>query len=192
MAASTDSLLLPVSVTQRPVSPVANRRLLSRSPQPYRRGQPPERPLPVHCSASHPPSSPEASRAPTCYGGSDSGTEADDELTRRLPAPPARRRISSEDDVWGQKRIGGVLAGARALRKPERSRRLAAAVTRRVIELGLAAVLVAVVLFGRGQRGWVEVLGRRKGSPTAAAATATMYRLDGNLRGADDGRVVLL
>lgn len=96
---------------------------------------------------------------------SESGTEADDELTRRLPAPRALKRISSEDEVWN--RNGGDGKGRRwtlVRGKPKSSKRLGAALMRRGIEVGLAMVLVAVVLLGKERRALKEVFLRRKES----------------------------
>ena len=145
-AAATPTDTRPLPVHSPPHATTAAPVLLSRSPQPYRRGyRPPERP-------------------PRSQGGSESGTEADDELTRRLPAPSGRFRTDEEDnDTWIRRRRAPPPARRRG------RGRLVAAVTRRVIEGLLLAVLAAVVLVGRGGRGWRLVESRRKGSAAQAA-----------------------
>lgn len=145
----------------------------SRSPQPYSRRQRLGTPLVVQqaFNAQQQPT-PVNSRSTTpLRGGSESGTEADNELTRRLPAPPRRRGISSEDDVWddnGKGRRWRLRANRKndgEPRKPERPKRFGVAVLRRVIEIGLAAVLVVIVLIGRERRALKEVLLRKRGPP---------------------------
>lgn len=181
--------LKALSPPSRPGSPVANRQP-SRSPQPYRRGPPPSPRVhhtPSPDRAAYLPSpalTPDASRAPSplprkCnYGGSESGTEADDELARKLPAPPrTRKRTSSEEgrlyeqeddtfdgqaDERGRRRRrlvgGGHEQGGGKKRNPR-----AIAFVRRGIEIGLMGILVGTVLCSRQGRIWKEVRIREPG-----------------------------
>jgi hypothetical protein len=161
----------------RSPSPVANRQQ-SRSPRPYRRKQGKqdqlERP-PLQHSSSHsstpalPLASSESPRVRTPQKSrcdySESGTEADDELTRRLPAPRALKRVSSEDEVWNHDGKGHRWTRRLVPGKPKSAKKLGAAFLRRGIEVGLAVVLVAVVLLGQERRALKEVLFRKKGAP---------------------------
>jgi len=195
-------LLVPPSTTttldiSRSPSPVANRQL-SRSPHPYRRRrrqQEPRRPplpdqsdcpppaLTLSSSSSSSPSSPDSSKpgSPKKSSYSESGTEADDELTRRLPAPPALRRISSEDEAWNRYdggarssrgRQSSTTSGAPKTGRPRK--RAGIAFVRRVIEVALSLVLVVVALSGQGRRPWREVLLRRKGRFGSSSSTPTL------------------
>jgi hypothetical protein len=173
MTPSETTLSVPTSgigESSRSPSPVLHRQP-SRSPQPYSRRQQPGRP-PVQYSNTYPPvASTEILGSTTPQkGGSESGTEADDELTRRLLAPPKQRRVSSEDDIWndsGKDGRGRGRENRRGLvaRKFERPKRHGIAILRRGIEVGLIAVLVVIVLMGKEQRALREVLLRRRGSP---------------------------
>jgi len=177
------------SPPSRPGSPVANRQP-SRSPQPYRR-RPPPSPR-VHLTPSpdraaylpSPALTPDASRAASplprrcSYGGSESGTEADDELARKLPAPPrTRKRTSSEegrfcgqeDDTFdvqidGRGRRRWRLIHGKHEQEGEKKRKSRAiSFVRRGVEIGLMGILVGIVLCSREGRIWKEVRIRKLG-----------------------------
>ncbi|CCX13669.1 Similar to Uncharacterized membrane protein C63.10c; acc. no. Q9Y7T6 [Pyronema omphalodes CBS 100304] len=162
---------MTASETTLPV-PTANPREISRSPSPVLHRQPSRSPQPYHSSKRDPTQqsepyydrvSVEKSRAGASpRGGSESGTEADDELTKRLPAPPGRRRISSDDDLWNEtasrERGRTSKRGEATTKKLEKSKRVGIAIVRRGLEIGLSVVLVIIVLFGKERRAWKEVL----------------------------------
>lgn len=152
-------------------SPSPANRVHSRSPHPYRRKQ---QPTPPRALSTGTPYSltPASSRRPSprrgkSSGVSESGTEADDELARRLPAPPMPRRTSSEDDEIYHGNDEGDDRGRRPLRKdlpPESQwKRYGLRFMRRLIELALAVLLAGMVLTSREGRVWREVSARRKG-----------------------------
>ncbi|KAI5818637.1 hypothetical protein BZA77DRAFT_385727 [Pyronema omphalodes] len=165
---------MTVSETTLPV-PTATSIDISRSPSPVLHRQPSRSPQPYHSSKRDPTQqsepyydyiSVEKSRARASpMGGSESGTEADDELTKRLPAPPGRRRISSDDDSWNEttnrERGRTPKRGEATTKKLEKSKRVGIAILRRGLEIGLSVVLVIIVLFGRERRAWKEVLLRK-------------------------------
>jgi len=177
MAESSETLPLPTPTPEsvsRSRSPITNRQP-SRSPQPYSRQRPEFSRSNSGAFTLALTPSPESSTVSlsrgTGYGGSESGTEADDELTRRLPAPPGRRHVSSDDEgIWDDTDNEG--RGRRRGRRdwlapkiPGKPRRLGIVVLRRGIEVGLAAVLAVVVLSGKEQRALKEILHGWKGSP---------------------------
>jgi hypothetical protein len=126
---------------------------------------------------------PDTSRTPSPFppkqsscGGSESGTEADDELARKLPAP--RKRTSSEEEKYyaeeeeddelfeGEsdergRRRQKMVDGDRGLGVKKRRRGIV--FVRRGIEVALMGILVAVVLSSRDGRVWKEVVLRRQG-----------------------------
>lgn len=104
-------------------------------------------------------------------GCSESGTEADDELTKRLPAPPEKRKrtLSEEDKYYGEEEEEGAEdVGGRGRRRKRRTdaqlsdgkkRRKGIVFVRRGIEVGLMGILVAVVLYNGGdEKVWREVV----------------------------------
>jgi hypothetical protein len=86
-------------------------------------------------------------------------------LTRRLPAPRALKRVSSEDEVWNHDGRGHRWTRRLVPGKPKSAKKLGAAFLRRSIEVGLAVVLAAVVLLGQERRALKEVLSRKYGAP---------------------------
>ena len=175
---SSTALLSP------PRPPIAGRRR-PRSPQPYYRKRPPP-PCPAPeslavCSANSamstylpsPSLTPDTSRPPSPFprkrsaGGSESGTEADDELARKLPAPPGkRRRTASEDEVYyGEEELfEGEEERSRERRGTgSRRRRRGIVFVRRGIEIALMGMLVGIVLASRDGRIWKEVMLRNQG-----------------------------
>ncbi|CUS15683.1 unnamed protein product [Tuber aestivum] len=167
-------------------SPVANRQQ-SRSPQPYRRRPPPTPRVPLAPPLDNtaylpsPALTPEASRGTSrfaqksYYGGSESGTEADDELARKLPAPPGKRsRTSSEERFSGKEydTLDGQ-EGERGRRRRrligdgcglggEKRKPSGIVFVRRGIEIGLMGILVGIVFWSREGRIWKEVGIRRQ------------------------------
>lgn len=113
-------------------------------------------------------------------GGSESGTEADDELTKRLPAPPEKRKrtLSEEDKYYGEEEEEGAEdADGRGRRRKRRmdvldgsvkkKRRKGIVFVRRGIEVVLMGILVAVVLYNGGEGTvWREVVSWRIGKPS--------------------------
>ncbi|KAI5799995.1 hypothetical protein EDC01DRAFT_528497 [Geopyxis carbonaria] len=166
MTRSAATLSLPSSTggLSRSPSPVTNRQP-SRSPQPYRRRQSSRKypgDLNTKASLTNTPS-PGTSRAPTPFrGGSESGTEADDELTKRLPAPLGWKCSSDEDEGAENKRGRRNKRGNITDQRAEKRKTLMMALVRRMIEIGLVGVLVVIVLVGKEARAWSEVLLRRK------------------------------
>ncbi|KAH0605965.1 uncharacterized protein H6S33_004422 [Morchella sextelata] len=166
-------------------------RQLSRSPRPYRRTTlPSSTPRPSAASSSRratylpsPLPTPDISRAPSplpgarrrrkerlSAGGSESGTEADDELTKRLPAPPGKRKrtLSEEDTYYGEvEEEADDLDGRGRRRKrrvdeengERRRKRKRIVFVRRGIEVALMGMLAGVVVYdgGRGKV-WKEIL----------------------------------
>lgn len=113
-------------------------------------------------------------------GGSESGTEADDELTKRLPAAPEKRKrtLSEEDKYYGEEEEEGAEdADGRGRRRKRRTdvldgsvkkkRRKGIVFVRRGIEVVLMGILVAVVLYNGGEGTvWREVVSWRIGKPS--------------------------
>lgn len=110
-------------------------------------------------------------------GGSESGTEADDELTKRLPAPPEKRKrtLSEEDKYYGEEEEEGAEdvdgRGRRRKRRVDvldgsvkKKRRKGIVFVRRGIEVVLMGILVAVVFYNGGKGTvWREVVSWRIG-----------------------------
>jgi hypothetical protein len=182
---------MTASETTLPV-PTATPREISRSPSPVLHRQPSRSPQPYHSSKRDPTQqsepyydhvSVEKSRARASpRGGSESGTEADDELTKRLPAPPGRRRISSDDDSWNEttsrERGRTSKRGEATTKKLEKSKRVGIAILRRGLEIGLSVVLVIIVLFGKERRAWKEVLLHKGGSQKTLGVKMNMKVAD--------------
>ncbi|TGZ85004.1 hypothetical protein EX30DRAFT_360940 [Ascodesmis nigricans] len=170
MKHSSEPLALPPqtpSDTSKSPSPVP--RQASRSPHPYRRRNPERYRRTLTFPGNTPPSpnSPSSSslRGISYTGDAESGTEADDELTRRLPAPLGRRRSSTEDvlpkiTLARDGKVQSAELNSVGLQKP--GSRLCAAISRRVIEIALVVLLGVMVLGGKDGRAWREVLARRK------------------------------
>lgn len=188
-------MLLAPPTPNRSTSPTSANRQLSRSPRPYRRRTLPS-PTQRFSAASNsrnaaylpsPLLTPDNSRAPSplllgrrrrehtwrpSTGGSESGTEADDELTKRLPAPPEKRKrtLSEEDKYYGEEEEEGAEdADGRGRRRKRRTdvqdggakkkKRKGIVFVRRGIEVGLMGILVAVVLYNGGEGTvWREVV----------------------------------
>ncbi|KAL7270480.1 dolichol kinase [Rhizina undulata] len=172
---SSASLSPPLSKNSPPSTPPANRQR-SRSPQPYRRRAPPSPSMSTNECLPTPSltPSPGISRAHSPLDrknrscrASESGTEADDELARKLPAPPGRRKKSSSDEDYVEVYDGE--SGERGRRKKsisgeavEKRRRKGIVFARRGIELGLMLGLVVVVVLSGNGRVWSEVVYWRK------------------------------
>lgn len=188
-------MLLAPPTPNRSTSPTSANRQPSRSPRPYRRRTLPS-PTQRFSAASNsrnaaylpsPLPTPDNSRAPSplllgrrrrehtgrpSTGGSESGTEADDELTKRLPAPPEKRKrtLSEEDKYYGEEEEEGAEdADGRGRRRKRRTdvqdggakkkKRKGIVFVRRGIEVGLMGILVAVVLYNGGEGTvWREVV----------------------------------
>lgn len=194
-ATTTTTMDIPTILT--PPSPARSSspdpaRQLSRSPRPYRRrtlssGTPPFSAASSSRKATYLPSplpTPDTSRAPSplsgrrrkrgrpSTGGSESGTEADDELTKRLPAPPGKRKrtLSEEDKYYGEEEedVGddGDGRGRRRKRRADeedgdgkRRKRRGIVFVRRGIEVSLMGILVGVVIYNGGEgRVWREIV----------------------------------
>lgn len=169
MRNSLETLALPSSTARlSSQSPSPAPRNPSRSPHPYRRKNPSRK---RRTSASSPNdtqssqnSSPGTPLQGISYSGeAESGTEADDELTRRLTAPPGRRRRLSDDDVFGAVGTeGNGWVGRKEVgisKKP--GGRLYAAIARRIIEVTLAMILAVLVSKGKNGKYWEASMQQR-------------------------------
>lgn len=109
-------------------------------------------------------------------GGSESGTEADDELTKRLPAPPGKRKrtLSEEDTYYGEvEEEADDLDGRGRRRKrrvdeengERRRKRKRIVFVRRGIEVALMGILAGVVVYNGGRgKVWKEILAWKIGA----------------------------